>query len=876
MAYTHPNDSNLKNLHHSMEYDVNGKPAVRTNVSMAMNSSAHDPVNKLRVSAPQSLIDTDFEYGLQPTKWEQLSLANNRPTAFYDPTSTITITNITGAGTRTVTVTTTSPPAVGSIVLIQDSLDYNANGWFYVDTVSAGVSFTYTADAIVSAGSKFDPTRTYVFLGSLFSGSSIQVSASAGVAFTNSSTTVTCTTIGAHGLYPGNLLYVFGTTATTNPPNGAWTVVGTPTARTFTFVVANAPTGTITASAGAGSTLYSRPAGSVIHRGFDGGVSFSAGSLSPGASFIRQTRRYFRYQSGKGIQFSTGTSLKPPLAVSQLTSTGTSVTLTCTFAHQMSVGTTILVENAIPAEYNGNFIITSIPADNVLTYTALSAPGVTPAMGFPIRATPFSWYGSVNRVGMFDKQNGLFYEFDGQTLYAVRRSSVNQIAGTVSVTNGSQIITGTNTQFADQLDIGDYIVIRGLSYRVLSITSQTSMLVSPEYKGFSLSGGVIVSKTVDTKVPQSLWNDPCDGTGISGYNINLSRMQMIYMDYSWYGAGTVRFGFRGLDGGVIYVHSFVHNNQQYESFMRSGNLPAHYESTAELPLSKLLATLSNSDTTGGTISVSNTSRFPSSGTVRISNPGANGSVEYISYSSKTSDTLTIFARAQSGGSTSAQTFTYSASAPIAVELAAPSSAAAISHWGSSVIMDGRFDEDKSLIFNQGMTTAVSVNTGATQPLISIRLAPSVDSGFTGVLGAREIVNRMQLKLDSMGLLANGPFLIQARLNGRASGGTFVSAGGSSLAQVAIHSSGQSISGGENAAAFYADSSGANQVLTTLDLTEVRDLGNSILGGGTTNSVPTSQMNLYPDGPDVMTITVTNIGTSTQSVLARLSWTEAQA
>ena len=28
-----------------------------------------DPANKFRVSTPQSLIDTDFELGLQPTKW---------------------------------------------------------------------------------------------------------------------------------------------------------------------------------------------------------------------------------------------------------------------------------------------------------------------------------------------------------------------------------------------------------------------------------------------------------------------------------------------------------------------------------------------------------------------------------------------------------------------------------------------------------------------------------------------------------------------------------------------------------------------------------------------------------------------------------------
>jgi len=41
-----------------------------------------DPVTKLRVSEPQTLIDTDFEYGLQPTKWETVELINNTPSFF--------------------------------------------------------------------------------------------------------------------------------------------------------------------------------------------------------------------------------------------------------------------------------------------------------------------------------------------------------------------------------------------------------------------------------------------------------------------------------------------------------------------------------------------------------------------------------------------------------------------------------------------------------------------------------------------------------------------------------------------------------------------------------------------------------------------------
>lgn len=33
---------------------------------------------------------------------------------------------------------------------------------------------------------------------------------------------------------------------------------------------------------------------------------------------------------------------------------------------------------------------------------------------------------------------------------------------------------------------------------------------------------------------------------------------------------------------------------------------------------------------------------------------------------------------------------------------------------------------------------------------------------------------------------------------------------------------------------------------------------------------------FPNGPDVLVVTATNIGTATSQIAARLSWTEAQA
>ena len=88
-----------------------------------------------------------------------------------------------------------------------------------------------------------------------------------------------------------------------------------------------------------------------------------------------------------------------------------------------------------------------------------------------------------------------------------------------------------------------------------------------------------------------------------------------------------------------------------------------------------------------------------------------------------------------------------------------------------------------------------------------------------------------------------------------------------MAQIADYSSRDiPILGGEVVAGYFVAGTGS------LDLDLVRDLGTSILSGGV------SQVNqqIYPDGPDVLTIVVTNTGTANAQLLGRISWTEAQA
>jgi len=923
-----------------------------------------DPVDKLRVSTPQSLIDTDFEYGQQPTKWESLTMLNNRPSAFYDATLPSVISNVTASGT-TVSVTlqaftastgiqtgaivstitgigstaglypgaqlikqsgtgtfgagavatvlsvdsatqitaqtsaamstgaivfTVSMPTVGQPLFIQGTLDQaNADDWWLCTSSNSSTGvFQYTT-ITAPAASLYDATKTYVYYGQFYTGSAIPAGTTAIV---TDGTRATVTTTGAHGLRVGNAVFIVGS-STNTALNTTYIVERTPTTNTFTFLTAVA---SATHTTPLNTCIYAKSLGYVQHRPFDGGVQFSNVSPYHGYQIVRQTRRQFRYQSGKGIQFSTGSILKPAFFTEGITSSGTTATVTCKYFHGLLPGSYIRVSGVtagtsttlLDGYYNGTFLVTATTA-LTFSYVMTGTPTNATATGFPITVSPMSWYGSSNRIGMFDNQNGFFFEFDGQNVYCVKRSSTQQISGSIAVNAASNAVTGTNTKFASQLKPGDYIVIRGMSYLVQAITSETAMTIYPEYKGASNITNVVVSKTIDTRIPQSSWNiDKMDGTGASLMNIDLTKMHMFYIDFTWYGAGAIRFGFKNNRGEVIYCHRIANNNLNTEAYMRTGNMVARYETNTITPYTYLTSTLASGAT--GSMAVNDTSAFPSAGTIVIKQAADTGGViEYISYTSKTSTSFVgltrnvqnitvVGAGSAAGGSPTATAFTYSATAPIHVELFGPSQASTVSHWGSAVIMDGRYDDDKSLVFVGGMNrnqTISNIGQDITVPLISLRIAPSVDNGLTGVLGAREIINRMQLVMRSLSTFTTGTgvtFLINLRLNGRVSAGQFSSVGGSSLAQVAVHSSGTTITGGENVFGFYSNS-GVN----TEDLNQVRDLGTCILGGGTNNLCPTTFANLYPDGPDIITITATNVtGVTTNSILARISWTEAQA
>ena len=82
------------------------------------------------------------------------------------------------------------------------------------------------------------------------------------------------------------------------------------------------------------------------------------------------------------------------------------------------------------------------------------------------------------------------------------------------------------------------------------------------------------------KVDQSAWNgDKLDGTGASGLTLDLTKPQILWMDFEWLGVGNVRCGFI-INGQYIVCHTYQNANVTGTSvYMTTAILPVRYEIT---------------------------------------------------------------------------------------------------------------------------------------------------------------------------------------------------------------------------------------------------------------------------------------------------------
>jgi hypothetical protein len=84
--------------------------------------------------------------------------------------------------------------------------------------------------------------------------------------------------------------------------------------------------------------------------------------------------------------------------------------------------------------------------------------------------------------------------------------------------------------------------------------------------------------------PQSSWNgDKLDGTGLSGYTLDPSKAQILWIDFEWLGVGSVRCGFI-INGEYIVCHTFTNANEITAVYMTTAILPVRYEITSSTAL----------------------------------------------------------------------------------------------------------------------------------------------------------------------------------------------------------------------------------------------------------------------------------------------------
>ena len=849
-----------------------------------------DSIERMRVSNPRSMIDADFEYGLQPTKWAGYGIMRGYPSVYEFPGVDLTVSTITTDFTSTsadfslITVTTTAAHGITAgqavnITGLSPSITgfSRADGNFIVYDIPSGTQIRYFANGVVgtSNGQSLLTDTTLLKRGNIYTGAALNTTTAAGNAANPTVITVTFGT--NHGLVPGCPIYC-SMSGGTNPLNatGQFIVSSVPSLTTITFT---ARSGAVVTPGT--PTVYALSNSAVTHRPFDGGVILTCKTPSFGASTVRVSKKYFRYQSGKGLLWSTGTMFKPSYDIQTLTASATTVgaTVTCRvddIDHGLQIGASVTISGVTTSGYNGTYTVNGITDDYTFTFLATSVLGATTAvMEISAKVGMASWHGAIVRAGCFDDQNGMFWEYTGSVLCAVRRNATQQLSGTIAVNANSNAITGTSTRFTTQVKAGDKVVIRGMTHYVTQVASDTSMSVTPDFRGTTNVTGVKASLVQETRIKQSDFNiDKLDGTGPSGTTFDPGKMQMMGIQYTWYGAGFIDFMVRGSDGNWVFAHRIKNNNVNTEAHMRTGNLPVRYSidndgspATAYLTVAALAG-----DTT---LTVNDTTYFPTAGTLYIDN-------ELISYTGKTATTFTGCTRAATltqWVAGSSRSFTAAAAAGhalnVGVLLVSNTASPTLSHWGSALICDGGFDEDRGYIFNYQRAN-LPINA-TTSTAFLIRLAPSVSNSAVGDLGSKDLLNRSQLLLDAVGVqtfmsqVNCGSIIVEGVLNPKNftsatwSPLNFESAGGQpSLAQVATavtYSSGAFALPGEQVFAFAATPNSNDR----LDLTALKELTNSPFGG----------VGAYPNGPDILAINVrTSQNASTATLLLR--WGEAQA
>jgi hypothetical protein len=227
---------------------------------------------------------------------------------------------------------------------------------------------------------------------------------------------------------------------------------------------------------------------------------------------------------------------------------------------------------------------------NVTTQPVSIGGTNTDAFGRLRVSEPYSLFDSQNRYAA-DNQFDTSTATGGSTTYLANEATVRM---DVDTTSGAEVVRQSFRTMLYQpgkslLFLGTFVMNAAkanLRQRVGYFSTQNGLYfeltgASPGTKAFVLRtyiGGSVDNTT--RRVEQSAWNgDKLDGTGASGYTLDLTKPQILWMDFEWLGVGNVRVGFI-INGEYIVCHTYQNANFTGTSvYMTTATLPVRYEIT---------------------------------------------------------------------------------------------------------------------------------------------------------------------------------------------------------------------------------------------------------------------------------------------------------
>jgi len=279
-----------------------------------------------------------------------------------------------------------------------------------------------------------------------------------------------------------------------------------------------------------------------------GGVRMRLGTAG-GDVTIRQTRPYHRYQPGKTMIMSTALNF------------GTAQTNQRQRVGFFDDGNGVFLEQGDPVYANSITAFTGNSTANSNLITGLSSTA-TMYIGMPVTGP------NINPSVTVKDTNGTL----NIPYTTVVQNIINSTAVAISSPTTSTT-TGTSYQFTTQANpFGMFCVVRSDVNQAGVVNHGTNSGVPTDYR-----------------VPLPAWN----GDQATINSLDWSRIQMVWQEYTWYGAGMVRWGVV-INGEWVVLHYIGFGNKgpinttnpqtgnivipaQESPWSRTGNLPVRYE-----------------------------------------------------------------------------------------------------------------------------------------------------------------------------------------------------------------------------------------------------------------------------------------------------------